>query len=367
MAYQGDSQQQARREINTYEPEQVRGVLDEIGLRIESETSEDYICFCPYHNNNSTPSFAISFETGLFFCFNPSCNVTGNLMDLIQHVGNMTFFQAARLIKKAETYGGLGFSSRLETMFEEKQEFDSFDSQLIEDRHVDLWNSPKALTYLIEERGFTEETLRYFKIGYSAKRDLIMVPMHDPDGMPVGVIGRSPSVTDKRFRNSEKLPTSKTLWNYHRAKRSGGTAIILEASFDAMRVHQSGHSGAMATLMGHFNKNHKQLVERSFDRVIIMTDNDEPKFHDDCAKCLRKIGLKLCRGHRPGLELGNKIANELVGKRIYWSWYDEDRWPRHPTKDRFVKDAGEMTDDQIRQCIRNAKPNYEYQLLNSIV
>lgn len=270
------------------------------------------------------------------------------------------------MIKKAEVTG-VGFEQRLEKLFDVKPEFTPFDDQLIRARHEDLWKSKKALDYLTKERGFTEETLIRFQIGYSAKRDLIMVPMHDPGGMPVGVIGRSPSSTNKVFKNSTGLPTSKTLFNYHRAKRSGGTAIVVEASFDAMRIDQSGHSGAMALLMGHFSKFHKALLERSFDKVIIMTDNDEPKFYDGCAKC-RKKGLSLCAGHRPGLELGNKIANELVGKRIFWSWYDDaNRWPRHPTKDRFVKDPGEMTDDQIRQCIRNARPNYEYQLLNTVV
>lgn len=360
MDYQGGSRQQT----DTYEAEQVRGVLDEIGLRIEGETSEDFLCFCPYHNNHSTPSFAISFETGLFFCFNPACNVTGNLLDLAQYVGKMTFFQAARLIKRAEVV--TDFSSRIESLFEEKPEFESFDPGLIEDRHTDLWKSKKALDYLMQERGFTEETLKYFKIGYSAKRDLIMVPMHDPDGMPVGVIGRSPSVTEKIFKNSKGLPTSKTLFNYHRAKRSNGTGVIVEASFDVMRIHQAGTPGAMGLLMGHFSKFHKQLIERSFDKLIIMTDNDPPKFYDDCAKCRRK-GFVLCCGHRPGLELGSKISNELTGKRIYWSWYDEDRWPRIEGKKIFAKDPGDMTDDQIRQCIRNAKPNYEYQLLGNMV
>jgi len=365
MAFQRSDQQQTRREINNYDQDQVRGVLQEIGLSIESETPEDYICFCPYHNNNSSPSFAISFETGLFFCFNPACNVTGNLMDLVQHVGDYTFFQAARLIKKAEVTG-VSFADRFEKLIEEKIDFVPFDGQIIEDRHKDLWKHPQAVKYLTKDRGFTEETLQKFQIGYSAKRDLIMVPMHDPDGMPVGVIGRSPSSTNKVFKNSKGLPTSKTLFNYHRAKRSGGTGVIVEASFDAMRIDQAGTVGAMALLMGHFSKFHKQLVQRSFDKIIIMTDNDQPKFYDGCAKC-RKRGLELCAGHRPGLELGNKIANELIGTKIYWSWYDKDRWPKHPTKDRFVKDPGEMTDDQIRQCLRNAKPNYEYQLLNSIV
>jgi DNA primase len=66
-----------------------------------------------------------------------------------------------------------------------------------------------------------DETLGYFRIGYSAKRDAIMVPMHNPDGLPIGVIGRS--IAGKDFKNSKGLPKNKTAWNFHRAKREGDT------------------------------------------------------------------------------------------------------------------------------------------------
>lgn len=343
-----------RAETSTYTAEQVESTLKAVGVKVESETFTDYISFCPYHNNSYTPSFATSKDTGLSFCFNPACNANPNLVDLVRHAGRMTHFQALRLIQKSEMTAG-EFRQKLQTALLEKPRYVEFSQDILDARREDFWKNKDAINYMYS-RKFTDETLKYFDIGYSAKKDLIMVPMHSPDGMPVGVIGRRPSKTDKTFKNSVGLPSKTTVWNFHRAKREGDTVVICEASFDAMRIHQAGYPNVVALLMGYFSEHHQQLLDRTFSKIIIMTDNDEPQFYTPCRKCSANAS-NLCIGHRPGEVLGEKIADKLYSKRIYWANFGNTRFPEG------CKDPGDMNDDQIRACIRGAVSNFEYRML----
>ncbi len=75
------------------------------------------------------------------------------------------------------------------------------------------------------------EASSYFELGYSENMGMVTVPVHSPDGMAIGIVGRS--IEGKAFKNSTNLPKSKTLFNIHRAKKIGDQVIVVESSFDA--------------------------------------------------------------------------------------------------------------------------------------
>lgn len=337
-----------------YTAEQVEHVLRLCEVEVISDTYNDFLCLCPFHGNQNTPSFSVSRASGKFICFNHSCGVTGSLEDLVVKVTDRNPFQAKRVILKARTDSKVTVAESLKKKFDAKFEFKEFPQEVIDRMAEEFWNTPHAVEYMTKERGFTEDTLRYFKIGYSAKKGIVAVPMHTANGMPVGVIGRPASKTDKFFKNSVGLPTSKTLWNLHRAKRAGGTVIVVESSFDAMRLHQAGYPNVVATLGGNFSPYHLDQLQKYFSVVIIMTDMDEKVFYDGCRKC-NKVGLNLCKGHNPGRDLGATIAEQLKDKRVLWASYDTKVIYPHN-----AKDAGNMTDDEISRCIVNAVSNYQY-------
>jgi hypothetical protein len=174
--------------------------------------------------------------------------------------------------------------------------------------------------------------------------------MHDPTGMLVGFVGRS--VEGKIFKNTNNLPKSKTAWNFHRAKRTGETVIIVESSFDAMRIHQAGYPNVIALLGGHVTSYHLDQISKTFSNVVIMTDFDKKIYRANCRKC---AGRRECQGHRPGRELGHSIVNGLPMTRIKWAAYDDECVYPHD-----AKDAGDMTDDEIRHCLTHAVSNFEY-------
>lgn len=313
-----------------------------MGIELLGETDSVFTCLCPFHGNTNTPSFAVNKENGTYICFSPSCDRSGSLLNLVMKLGKLSVFPAKRVIAKYAGAGGKSTLERVEEIFEKRHELISFPIDTINRMADEFWNSP-AHTYM-RERGFTDSTLAYFQIGYSRAKELVAIPVHDWDGDPVGVIGRT--IQGKRFENSKKIPTHKTLFNIHRAKRTGEKVIIVESSLDAMLLHQVGFPNVVATCGGFFTEAHAQLISRYFNEVIIMTDNDDIRAHArvNCNKC-----PDTCLGHNPGRALGFKIAERLKHKRIRWAAFDYGVIYPHG-----AKDPGDMTPEEIKRCVNGA-------------
>ena len=339
-----------------YTPEQVEGVLDHIGVEVVSETGTHYLCLCPFHGNTHDPAFVVDKYKGLFTCFNPACQISGTFPELVRKLIRGSEFQVQRTILKYKNTSNVPFSERLKTIMEEEPDFREFKGDLAGMKAA--FPGSIAEEYLLG-RGFDTETLDHFDVGYSESKGMVVVPMHDPDGMPIGLIGRTPSDTDKQFKNSKKLPKTKTLFNFHRAKKTGANAlIIVEASYDAMRVHQAGYPNVCATLGGSFSAWHAAQVGRHFNTIIWMTDFDKKQYQPNCRLC-KDIKFKYdevkCVGHRPGRELARSGIRQLPSKRHLWAVYDGTCVYPHN-----AKDATDMTTVEVRQCLAKPMSNFEY-------
>lgn len=329
------------RATSLYTEEQIAAVLEDIGVEWVSETDSVFMCYCPFHRNTDTPSFAVNKENGTYICFSPACDVKGKLVSLVMEVARLNIFQAKRLIEKNEG-AKIPIAEEIDRILAKKDELTSFPADKINEMADAFWDS--AAHEYMRNRGFDDKTLAYFQVGYSRIKHLVAVPVHDWDGNPVGVIGRT--IEGKRFQNSKKIPTHKTLFNIHRAKKVGETVIIVESSMDAMRLHQVGFPNVVATCGGFFTKDHASLISRYFNQVIIMTDNDDPSKHIsiNCRKC-----KNTCMGHNPGRALGEKMMDELKWVRFRWAVYEDGViYPNN------AKDVGDMTDEEIIQCVNNS-------------
>lgn len=348
---------------NTYTEHQTHYVLKGLGIEIKGGTYNDFTCLCPFHGNMYTPSMSVAKERGTFVCFNPSCNEKGTLLELVMRVSDRNRYEALRFINSKEEPEADPAEKLLAALEPEKEEIPEFPQHVIDRCAEALWHTPHALEYM-HGRGFDDETLKDFNIGYSPPNkfrsyDVVTVPMHDFKGRPVGFIGRA--IEEKRFKNSDELPTRKTWFNLHRAKRESQSVIITEASFDAMRVHQAGFPGVMANLSGNVNPTKLAWLDRYFTTIIIATDFDEKQYHDDkpkpgkkCQVC-KRAGFPKCQGHNPGRDLGSTIADALSHKDIMWAVDSYQTVYPHG-----AKDMGDLTDDEIRHVIKNAVPNVEY-------
>ena len=327
MALRGINTGQAN--TTQYAPNHIKSVVKEIGLRVISESNNNLVIYCPFHNNTHSPSFYISEENGAWLCFNPSCGETGNIVQLVKRIANKNDFEAIRLITSKESQALDNFDEALSQMFEEKPDFVEFDQSKLDALSLELTLNKPARDYF-ESRGINQESMTHFKLGYSEAQGMVIVPVHSPDGTPVGLVGRS--ISEKKFKNSTNLPKNKTLFNIHRAKRIGDQVIIVESSFDAIRIHQAGFPNVIATLGGHISTDNLNLLNRHFNKVVIMTDADQA-----------------------GRELGISISNKLKNKDILWASCSYGKiYPND------AKDAGDMTEDEIKHCINNAVSDIEY-------
>lgn len=355
-------------DYSVYTASQVEAVLEYAGIDVVSDTNTHFIAYCPFHGNTDSPAFAVDKSSGAYTCFNPSCFVSGNdLPELLRMTKDLNPFQAMRLIRKYRHEQRVPLVDRIREAMASEENFPSMSESKIEELHAALWSSP-ALEYM-HNRGLDDETLKYFQVGYSPERvypppyksrpEMVVVPMHDVKGNGVGVIGRS--IVDKVFKNSKNLPKSVTAWNIHRAKREGETVIVCESTFDAMRIHQAGYKNVVALLGGHASPEIIQQLNRYFSRAIIMTDYDKKIFKAKCRACQHinfpPTEAVKCVGHRPGRDLGRQLVRGLPNKKVMWAAYDDTCVYPHG-----AKDAGDMTDDEIRQCLHNSVSNLEYEL-----
>ena len=317
---------------DAYTKADLRSILRSCNVEVVSHTGTDFLCFCPFHHNTDSPAFAVSHSKGLYVCYNQNCNAAGTVLELVKELTNRNDFEALRFISANKITDEEAFEEGLKDLLEDKPDFVEFSKDILEKLGSDRCNSQEACNYFLS-RKINHEAMDYFNLGYSEKQGMVTVPLHSPDGIPVGVIGRS--IHGKSFKNSINLPRNKTMFNLHRAKREGGTIIVVESSFDAIRLWQAGFPNAVATLGGSISDINIQNLNKYASTIIIMTDNDAA-----------------------GKALGNTIANKLKNKNILWARYDHNTIYPH-----LAKDVGDMTDEEIKQCIKNAIPHFEYTLI----
>jgi DNA primase len=251
---------------NIYSEEQIRRVLNGAGIEIEAEFGNDFIVFCPYHNNSRTPAGEVAKDSGLFFCF--GCQTTKGLEEFVMHMTNRTYFETVRYIKSKETETNI--ESIVAKAMYAPPDFVQYDELLIKRLNNQALESPRAMRYYTG-RSITEDSVKKFSLGFSEKQDMVTIPVHSPDGLTIGFVGRS--VEGKEFKNTPGLPKSKVLFNLHRVKTSS-TIYVVESSFDAIRLDQVGFP-AVATLGANVSASQIKLLEKYFNNVVLVADNDE--------------------------------------------------------------------------------------------
>jgi DNA primase len=233
------------------------------------------------------------------------------------HTSSRTYFEAIRFIKSKQTETNL--EKEVNQALFVKPDFIQFDESLLARLHGTLMSVERARQYFLS-RKIVESSWVKFSLGYSEKQDMVTVPVHSPDGMPIGFVGRS--IEGKEFKNTPGLPKSKTLFNLNRVK-TADRVYVVESSFDAIRLDQVGFP-AVATLGANVSNAQVELLQKYFNNIIIIADNDEA-----------------------GGNMKERIL-ERLGSRVSVIQLDNQ-----------YKDIGDMTDDAIK--------NLEYQFDKSIL
>ena len=226
----------------------------------------DFIIFCSFHSNTRTPAGEVHKSNGTFFCF--SCQKVADLVELVMHTSGRSYFEAVRFIKSKEEESNLELDINKKLYI--KPDYVAYDEFTLKRLNSQLISSERAKDYLLY-RKMDQSSMVKFMLGYSEKQDMITIPVHAPNGMPVGFVGRS--IEGKDFKNTPGLPKSKILFNLHRIK-TADMVYVVESSFDAIRLDQVGFP-AVATLGANVSNVQIELLQKYFNNIVVIADNDE--------------------------------------------------------------------------------------------
>ena len=298
----------------------VREYLESKGIDIARDDGSELACYCPFHSNADTPAFSINKYTGLWICFNPGCSKRGSIRDLMEFYGDKPSFV------KESTYDEI-----LELLKEPEavKSDDSWAEVLDSIRLVFPGDEDKA-QYLID-RGYTVETLEYFEVGYSSKKDRIVIPVRNEGFKVLGFVGRTVHKNvEPKYMNSKGLPKKDILFNLQNAKKFG-SVVVTEGPLDACMVHQCGFPNVVATFGANVTDKQVSLLREYFDSIVIFSDNDAAGWS------MRDIILRGCQGQELLIpEYPDRLIDTADGSRT-------------------IKDPGDLTGDEVVQCISEAK------------
>ena len=277
---------------------------------------------CPFHNEKS-PSFTVSPVKGIFKCF--GCGESGNSVAFIMKHEKISYPEALKYIAKKYNIE-IVEKERTSEEIQQQQEVESLCivSEFAKKFFISaLFNTNEGnavgLSYF-KERGFTEQTIKKFELGWSpTERDAllqaalkagykqtflektglvvfkeetnyrfdrfagrVMFPIHALSGKVLGFGGRV-LVTDKKIAKyinspeSEIYHKSNILYGIFHAKTSivkQDRCIIVEGYTDVISMVQAGVENVVASSGTSLTQNQIRLVKRFTKNITIIYDGD---------------------------------------------------------------------------------------------
>ena len=353
-------------------------IVDVVGEHVVlKKRGKDYLGSCPFHQEKS-PSFSVSPTKQMYYCF--GCQAGGNAIDFMMELGKQSFTEV--VLDLARRY-----QVPVQTLEpEQRQELQrklSQREQLYEilaitaNFYQHALNQPqgeRATNYLKIDRGFSDETIQGFKLGYAPSgwetlsnylieqkhfppqaviaagliiprkdetsyydrfRDRLMIPICDLRGRVIGFGGRTLSDEQPKYLNSpetELFDKGNTLYGLDRAKDSiskTDRAVVVEGYFDVIALHAAGITSAVAALGTALSLAQvKQLAKFTESKQIIL-NFDADKAGNIATE--RAIGAVFELAYNNELQL--RVVNLSAEK-------DADELPIGKDADEFLKNKG---------------------------
>ena len=298
------------------EVKQRTDIVEVIGQDITlTKAGRTFKGLCPFHAEKH-PSFYVYPEQQSWHCF--GCNNGGDVFSFIMKKQNIDFGEALRqLAQKAGVVIPSKFEPGMES--EEKQKLYQVNQAAAQYFHNLLLNSPagkKARDY-VAKRGFTEQTIKDFQLGYSANsweelkkylaerdytekdmldagliieaegkkthdrfRNKLMFPILDIRGRVTGFGGRALDDSMPKYTNSPQTPLfdkSGTIYGINLAKdavREQDTAVIVEGYMDVITAHQNGFKNVVASMGTAVTERQVNTLKRLTRNLSLALDAD---------------------------------------------------------------------------------------------
>ena len=279
----------------------------------------NFIGHCPFHDEK-TPSFTVSASKGIYKCF--GCGKGGNSVSFVMEHEHYSYPEALKYL--AEKYS-IEVAEKELTPEQNIRANDrdslyvisSFANKFFQQQ---LWEREEGkivgLSYY-KERGFTEETIKKFQLGYSLKqkdalskeaikssfqqkyledsglsiiknksaldrfRERMMFPIHSFSGRVLGFGGRTLQKDNKaKYVNSPEsliYLKSKILYGIYFAKQhisKQNNCFIVEGYTDVISLHQAGVENVVSSSGTSLTSEQIKLINRFTKNITILFDGD---------------------------------------------------------------------------------------------
>lgn len=284
-------------------------------------SGSSYKALSPF-TNEKTPSFYVVPSKGIFKDF--SSGKGGDAITFVMEVDGLSYVEALKYLA-----GKYGIEVKEEEQSDEAQQAQNkreslyivlnFASEYFQ-RVLHISDEGKAigLSYF-KERGFTEETIKKFELGYSKElwdgllneaiqkgynkellaeaglvidkdgknydrfRSRVMFPIHNVSGKTIAFGGRKLSSTDKsaKYINSpetELYHKSKVLYGMYQGKnsiRKEDNCYLVEGYTDVISMHQAGIENVVASSGTALTEDQVKLIRRYTENVTVIFDGDQ--------------------------------------------------------------------------------------------
>ena len=175
-----------------------------VQLNVKCERATGYCPMPSHQGKRRSPSFSVNLKRGIFQCF--GCRAKGNVLDFCCRMEGFNPDLPHELRKAALRIRNIflvsGASSKQETPKARNQRVlvnppIDFELKTLDPDHPYL-----------KERGFTDETIRHFGLGFCNRGMLkgrVAIPLYDPRGKLVGYAGRLTKDSEISERNPKYL------------------------------------------------------------------------------------------------------------------------------------------------------------------
>ena len=294
-------------------------IIDLIGGFVKlRKRGRNYVGLCPFHVEK-TPSFTVSAEKQMYHCF--GCGAGGNAFTFVMEMEKVSFAEAVRsLAEKAGislpryTSADEAASSEQEQLYDACRTAAIFYHQCL---HETAEGKP-ALEYF-HRRGFTDETIRSFGLGYSPNswdallkhgqekgytsellekagllrrredgtfydyfRGRAMFPIFSTTGRVIGFGARKMREDDPlgKYINSPETAIynkSRVLYGLSQSKeavRESDNALLVEGYADLISVFQAGVKNIVASSGTALTEEQTRLIGRYTKNITVVYDAD---------------------------------------------------------------------------------------------
>ncbi len=271
---------------------------------------------CPFHSEK-TPSFSVSPDTGLFYCF--GCHKGGSIIQFIMDIDKLSYTEAMQeLAQRCGVQIQFEESEKLGETEKERQTLLELNERLSKSFHWFLTNHDcgRIALEILHRRGLSDQLIERFSIGYApanrqwlysflkakgysddflkhsglfSKKDLsyplfadrIIFPIGDAKGRIIAFGGRAMTEDGPKYINSSETAIfrkQETLFGFSQAIdsiKNTDNAIVCEGYMDALSFHAAGLTNAVAPLGTAFTSQQAVVIRRRSSNIILCFDTDE--------------------------------------------------------------------------------------------